>query len=504
MAFPDYGVTDDFNRTDSDPISGSWDGPLRAGENKLEIISNQVAHSTGAGTAGTMYYTVPIVRPFQAWIEIPNASGDQGIDYCIQEPKLTSELEGYRWQSNGAFGLELYRIAQGSFTKIDASIPGTIADGDALGVHLDYDGAHKLYWRDAGVWALMATYTDTRFISGYVGIVQTNVAAGRLDNFSAVQIPHGYPTFPSPSLSVLDDFNRANESPLSGGGNWSTPTTSGDPNLDLSSNKVIHATAAGSTTAAWWTPEQFTRPLDVFCTVGSDQSNIGVDYCVQQPGTATPDGYRYGTHPSFASEQGRAIKLHRFDNDVFTELLVANGWGVEAKTGDQLGVRLLADGTHLLFYKPVGGEWQMVDSVSDTAYTSGYCGVMVGLQAAGMSVDDFGAGAFVTGVTTEYKRFTGPAQLTGSAATLYTCPTGKRARILHIHASNPSASEVDLNLSIGTDAAATRVYDDLPLAADQIEHNYDPYDLAAGEIIQGWASTAGTVVLTITGYEQTA
>ena len=100
-----------------------------------------------------------------------------------------------------------------------------------------------------------------------------------------------------------------------------------------------------------------------------------------------------------------------------------------------------------------------------------------------------------------YKRFFGPAQLTGTAATLYTCPTGKRARVLNIHASNPSGSEVDLNLSIGTDATATRVYDDFPLARDSVESTYDPYDLAAGDEIQGWAGTAATVVLTITGYE---
>lgn len=100
-----------------------------------------------------------------------------------------------------------------------------------------------------------------------------------------------------------------------------------------------------------------------------------------------------------------------------------------------------------------------------------------------------------------FNRFYGPALLTGSAATLYTVPTGKIARVLHTHASNPSASEVDLNLSIGTDAAATRVYDDFPISADSVESNYDPYDLAAGDTIQGWAGTAGTVVLTITGYE---
>lgn len=103
-----------------------------------------------------------------------------------------------------------------------------------------------------------------------------------------------------------------------------------------------------------------------------------------------------------------------------------------------------------------------------------------------------------------FKRFYGPAQLPGSAADLYTVPAGARARILGIHVSNPSASSVDLNLSIGTDAAGTRVYDGFSIAADSTKTNFDPYDLAAGEKIQGFASSAGTIVLTITGYEQPA
>lgn len=120
-------------------------------------------------------------------------------------------------------------------------------------------------------------------------------------------------------------------------------------------------------------------------------------------------------------------------------------------------------------------------------------------QAVTFYIDD--AELIVPDAGITYKRFTGPAQLSSSASTLYTCPTGMKARILHIHASNPSASPVDLTLSIGADAAGTRVYDGFPLDPDQIEHNYDPFDLAAGDIIQGFASSPSTVVLTITGYE---
>lgn len=101
-----------------------------------------------------------------------------------------------------------------------------------------------------------------------------------------------------------------------------------------------------------------------------------------------------------------------------------------------------------------------------------------------------------------YKRFFGPALLTSSAADLYTVPSGRRSRVLGIHASNPTASPVDLTLSIGTDAVATRVYDDFEVAADSVETSFDPYDMASGEKIQGLAGTTGVMNLTITGYEE--
>lgn len=101
-----------------------------------------------------------------------------------------------------------------------------------------------------------------------------------------------------------------------------------------------------------------------------------------------------------------------------------------------------------------------------------------------------------------YYRIVGPLPLAGSASTLYRVPEQRVTRILATHASNPSGSPVDINISIGTDAAGTRIYDDYEIAADSIDGNFDAYDLAAGETIQGWAGTAATVVLTITAWEK--
>jgi hypothetical protein len=97
------------------------------------------------------------------------------------------------------------------------------------------------------------------------------------------------------------------------------------------------------------------------------------------------------------------------------------------------------------------------------------------------------------------KRLHGPAALTGTAATKYTVGSGVRTVVRHIHASNPSGSAADINLSIGTDAAGTRIFDGYSIAADSVLDHFCYYVLEAAEIIQAWGGTA--VIITIDGDE---
>lgn len=102
-----------------------------------------------------------------------------------------------------------------------------------------------------------------------------------------------------------------------------------------------------------------------------------------------------------------------------------------------------------------------------------------------------------------YKRLYGPAQPGTSAATLYTVPDNTITTVRRILANNPSGSPVDFTLSIGADAASTRIYDsyNIPAGGDVNEMAHDR-PLAAGEIIQGFVGTSSTVVLTIDGIEE--
>lgn len=100
-----------------------------------------------------------------------------------------------------------------------------------------------------------------------------------------------------------------------------------------------------------------------------------------------------------------------------------------------------------------------------------------------------------------YKRFYGPAQLGSSPATLYTVPDGSRALVRNIYANNPSGSDVALTLSIGADEDATHIFDaDIVPAGDILFARRETnYVLEAGEVLQGFASSAATVVLVVDG-----
>lgn len=99
------------------------------------------------------------------------------------------------------------------------------------------------------------------------------------------------------------------------------------------------------------------------------------------------------------------------------------------------------------------------------------------------------------------KRLHGPAQLSGSAATKYTCPSSQKAVIRHIHASNPSGSAVTLTISIGTDGATTRIFDAYSMPAGSTLDHFGSHVLEAGEILQAFAGTASTIVLVVNGDE---
>jgi hypothetical protein len=92
-------------------------------------------------------------------------------------------------------------------------------------------------------------------------------------------------------------------------------------------------------------------------------------------------------------------------------------------------------------------------------------------------------------------RFYGPALLTNADALLYTVPAVTLVKWRHLHIENNSGSAATLFLSIGADAAATRIYDGYSIAANAVLDTFLYYILQPAETIRGHSGT--TLVLGI-------
>jgi len=103
-------------------------------------------------------------------------------------------------------------------------------------------------------------------------------------------------------------------------------------------------------------------------------------------------------------------------------------------------------------------------------------------------------------MATVNKRIVGPALLTNAAATKYTCGV-TRTTIRRIRVNNPSGGAVGFTLSIGADAAGTRLWDAASIPSGGSINDYGPLTLENGDIIQALGSSTNVLVLTINGEE---
>ena len=106
-------------------------------------------------------------------------------------------------------------------------------------------------------------------------------------------------------------------------------------------------------------------------------------------------------------------------------------------------------------------------------------------------------------MTTKNVRLAGPALLTNAAVTKYTTPASTVTVVQHIHVQNPTGAAVTFTMSIGADAAATRIYDAFSIAAGGVLDTFCKYVLNAGDTIQALAGTTNVMTLTIDGQELT-
>lgn len=98
-------------------------------------------------------------------------------------------------------------------------------------------------------------------------------------------------------------------------------------------------------------------------------------------------------------------------------------------------------------------------------------------------------------------RMYGPAQLPSASATRYTVPAGKRSVVRQIHIINPTGGAVTFTLSIGTDAAGTRLFEGVSLAAGQVFDRWGYWVLSEAEVIDANSSSDSSIVMSLFGDE---
>jgi hypothetical protein len=100
------------------------------------------------------------------------------------------------------------------------------------------------------------------------------------------------------------------------------------------------------------------------------------------------------------------------------------------------------------------------------------------------------------------KRLSGPALLGAAAATIYTVPANRIAVIRNIHLVNETAGDLTFTMSIGADAAGTRIFMAQALPAEDVLDSFAPFVLTAGEILQAYGSAAASIACTVDGEEE--
>jgi hypothetical protein len=204
------------------------------------------------------------------------------------------------------------------------------------------------------------------------------------------------PAWAFPSTGILDNFNRANENPLSNAGSLGAPITAGSlEKFKLVSNALQDDSLAdgGGSSQVYWDAASFGPGSEVYFDLSTLWQASGSDgWCIchiASPG-ANLDGYVF--YFSWSTGTTWDISIQRSDNGAWTEL---ESGSTTLASGDSVGLECTASGI-LTMYRKTGGTWAALSpTASDTTYTSGFVGFSKGFHDTTSIVDNFGGGTIV-------------------------------------------------------------------------------------------------------------
>jgi hypothetical protein len=417
-AFPTTGVLDNFDRADEDPLyySGKW---ATGSDDDLKVVSNycESGHSAGSSNSWTNSKFGPDSEAYVTVISKPDLTGDY-IEVGIRlngDAINGGSTEGYtaRFIENtaGTDTVQIYRIdGVGGFTQLGATTNQEISTGKVIGISAIgntitayYDGSAVLSVSDSTY--TRANYAGLRiyYTTGHSGIIKVNdfgggsIISGIAQDWSANNNDgigdYGAgasgltwsadpanltsPTFPTTRL--LDNFNRANEHPVTG--IWGAA----DTGAQIVSNVLTASVTGGdgATTSTSYTDVEAYATITALLNANADEFQISVrgDYT---------NGNFYGViYVKNAGTDTIYLRETASWSDT-NHVTVAQEVGV----GDSIGISAIGS-LITIYYKASGGSWSNIGSITDTTLTSGKTQLWINEASANSAtVDDFGGGTY--------------------------------------------------------------------------------------------------------------
>lgn len=191
-----------------------------------------------------------------------------------------------------------------------------------------------------------------------------------------------------PTTDILDNFNRANESPITG--IWTERWFGGTAGCQVSGNVMIKTTGAGD--GCYVTNPFSDSDQEVYATFPNgtshtDTSNPMLLLCLQGGiGTSSVDGY--GIRSSKVAAGTDTMSLWRITNTTMTQLGAT--FAQEIDNGDKIGAERV--GSDLNFWYDGGSGWTELFTRTDATYDCANSNLAAYLLSSTFQVDDFGGG----------------------------------------------------------------------------------------------------------------
>ena len=236
------------------------------------------------------------------------------------------------------------------------------------------------------------------------------------------------------ATSIIDNFNRANENPMTG---WANMTTSG---LQVVSNACT--TSGAGLNSSYWNTIFTGADCEAYVTIASDPASNRSMYVyvrLTDIGSGTTDGYAIKFNKLSGTD---TLQLIRVDNG--SETVLGANFTQELTAGNKFGIEIV--GSTLTAYVDTGSGWTSLGTRTDSTYSAaGYAG----LGIASGSLDNFGGGVLSSGITGTLSKTLGGLSRSISGVLSIAGTLSKTLGALTAVSSGELSTEGSLNANLG-------------------------------------------------------